>query len=181
MLRNILATDRKVCAHNRLAQKKPQSAPPGADKHTCSWMVLPFPRTRSADNYPRRSVEWERRKQEARHTEASCPAIEPDNHRRKGGGTTRRRALQRDRQRGRASNPFDPTLQIAGRISSTNTSCNVASMLTRSPTDDREKLTSVFNTKTSRMRLTRGNLFPIASRETTELQRSRYTDVNVLN
>ena len=148
--------DRNDCAHNRLAQQKQQSAPP-ADR--CTDLprreVLPFSRTHSA--------EWERRKQEVRHAHANGMAIDPNDCRRKGGGATRHLALQRDQRWGRASSPFDPTLQIAGRISSIILSCNVASKFDRSPTDAQEKLTSMEH-KTSRVRLKRGNLISSANR-----------------
>ena len=138
----------------------------------CPREVLPFSRTHSA--------EWERRKQEVRHAHANGMAIDPNDCRRKGGGATRHLALQRDQRWGRASNPFDPTLQIAGRISSIILSCNVASKFNQSPTDAQEKLTSMEH-KTSRVRLTEVTYSRALIADPSERQRSRSTDKNLLN
>ena len=83
---------------------------------------------------------------------------------------------------GRASNPFDPALQIAGRISSVIVPCNVASKLNRDPNRRPRKVILVVTQTKAQMRLKKRKLIlETLIAETTERQRSRYTGTNTLN
>lgn len=83
---------------------------------------------------------------------------------------------------GRASNPFDPALQIAGRISSVIVPCNVASKLNQDPNRRPRKVILVVTQNEAQMRLRKRKLIlETLIAETTERQRSRYTGTNTLN